>query len=281
MFAAYAAPIVLSGEATFAGYIKLDDTATWMAFTDRVMERGRDLDGLAPSTYEATLAFNLGDGYPAGVFVPLGVGRRCRRRRRLGGAALHGALAALLALALWSLTRPLVASARAPRRVAFIAAQSALLFGYYLWGGIKELAAAMPIASVAACLAGASRCVSSPARCSRPHCSPRRWRRCSAPAASSGWRRCSRSPAHSRFAASPRASRAPVSRSSPGSSRVLALPALTTGGVLPPTASPLTDAGARGNLIGSLEPAQLAGVWPAGDFRLEPVRHCPPMRWSR
>ena len=40
------------------------------------MEHGRDLDGLAPSTYEATLHFNLGDGYPIGVFVPFGVGAR-------------------------------------------------------------------------------------------------------------------------------------------------------------------------------------------------------------
>src|SRR4051812_4660680 len=75
VFAVYAAPIVLSGQATFAGYIKLDDTATWMALTDRVMEHGRSLAGLAPSTYEATLHFNLAAGYPVGAFLPLGVGR--------------------------------------------------------------------------------------------------------------------------------------------------------------------------------------------------------------
>src|SRR5919106_1609575 len=74
VFAIYAAPIVLSGEATLAGYIKLDDSATWLALTDRVMENGRTLDGLAPSTYEATLDINLGDGYPVGAFIPLGVG---------------------------------------------------------------------------------------------------------------------------------------------------------------------------------------------------------------
>ena len=51
MFAVFAAPVVLSGEPTVAGFIKLDDTATWLAFTDRIMEHGRDLDGLAPSTY--------------------------------------------------------------------------------------------------------------------------------------------------------------------------------------------------------------------------------------
>ena len=80
MFAVYAAPIVLSGEPTFAGFIKLDDTATWLALTDRVMEHGRDLDGLAPSSYEATLRFNLGDGYPVGVFLPLRRRRRAARR---------------------------------------------------------------------------------------------------------------------------------------------------------------------------------------------------------
>ena len=76
---------MLSGQPTFAGYIKLDDTATWMALTDRVMEHGRSLAGLAPSTYEATLDFNLADGYPVGVFLPLGVGARAGRRRTSRG----------------------------------------------------------------------------------------------------------------------------------------------------------------------------------------------------
>ena len=92
VFAVYAAPIVLSGSATFAGYIRLDDTATWLALTDRVMEAGRDIDGLAPSSYEATLFFNLADGYPVGAFIPLGVGRAViGNGRRLAHPALHGA----------------------------------------------------------------------------------------------------------------------------------------------------------------------------------------------
>src|SRR5438309_343232 len=48
VFCAFAAPVVLSGEPTFAGYIKLDDTATWFAITDRLMEHGRSLSGLPP-----------------------------------------------------------------------------------------------------------------------------------------------------------------------------------------------------------------------------------------
>src|SRR5204863_8434533 len=34
VFFVFAAPVLLSGQATFAGYIKLDDTATYFAMTD-------------------------------------------------------------------------------------------------------------------------------------------------------------------------------------------------------------------------------------------------------
>ena len=73
-FAAFAAPTVLSGRATFDGYIKLDDTATYFAMTDRVMEHARSLTGLAPSTYEATLATTVKLGYPTGSLMPVGIG---------------------------------------------------------------------------------------------------------------------------------------------------------------------------------------------------------------
>ncbi|MER3412372.1 MAG: hypothetical protein C4305_08815, partial [Thermoleophilia bacterium] len=73
-YACYAAPIVLAGQATFAGYITLDDTATWLALADRVMEDGRSLSGLAPSTYELVLRDYLADGYPVGSFLPMGLG---------------------------------------------------------------------------------------------------------------------------------------------------------------------------------------------------------------
>ena len=57
VFAVFAAPVVLSGDPTFLGYVKLDDTATWLALTDHVMEHGHDLGYLEPSSYEATLKF--------------------------------------------------------------------------------------------------------------------------------------------------------------------------------------------------------------------------------
>src|SRR5262249_55863617 len=150
-YAVYAAPILLSGRATFAGYIKLDDTATYFAMLDRVETAGRSLAGLAPSTYEATLATSLAYGYPIGSFAPLGVAQRL-----LGTDVAWlwqpylAFLAALLALALYALAAPLVTSRSARTVVAVVACQPAILFGYYLWGGIKELAAALMLAVLAA-----------------------------------------------------------------------------------------------------------------------------------
>ena len=58
--------------------------------------------------------------------------------------------AAAVALCLYALMRPLIASARMRALLAFLAAQSALLYGYSLWGGIKELTAAFLLALGAA-----------------------------------------------------------------------------------------------------------------------------------
>jgi hypothetical protein len=153
VFAVFAAPIVLSGRATFAGYIKLDDTATYFAMTDRVMEHGRSLAGLAPSTYEATLATTLAIGYPTGSLMPLGLGHQLLSYDL---AWLYQPyltfLAALLALTLYSVLGRVIPSRPWRAAAAFIAAQPALLFGYALWGGIKELFGALLLALIAALL---------------------------------------------------------------------------------------------------------------------------------
>lgn len=154
VFVVYAAPIVLSGRATFAGYITLDDTSTWLALTDRAMGHGRTLAGLAPSTYQQVLTDYFDSGYPLGAFMPLGIGGK------LTGADLAwlfqptiAFLAVMLALALYALCSPLVSSRPLRALVAFLGAQPALLFAYSLWSGLKELAAAALIALVCATVA--------------------------------------------------------------------------------------------------------------------------------
>jgi hypothetical protein len=270
VFAVFAAPVVLSGEPTFAGYIKLDDTATWLALTDRVMEHGHSLAGLEPSTYRATLEFNLAGGYPVGAFLPFGVAQK------LTGGDLAWVfqpyltfLAAMLSLCLWQVAGAVLERPPARAFVAFIAAQPALLFGYALWGGVKEMAAAALVALAAALAPAAVRAGGRP-RDTLPLAL--------AAAALVGvlspgglvWlgpmllalaylalRRFDLRGALARigfFAAALVA---------------MSVPALATG-LVPPTSKPLVGSNGEGNLRGPLEPLQALGIWPSGDFRFHP-----------
>jgi hypothetical protein len=271
VFAIYAAPIVLSGQATFAGYVKLDDTSTWMTLTDRVMEHGRSLSGLPLSTYEATLAFNLGSGYPVGVFLPLGVARALVGQDVAWVIQPYMAyMGALLALGAWALLEPLVKPLWLRALAVFLAAQSALLFGYYLWGGIKEMAAAAFIVSIAGLAALAIREWQSP----RPLI-PLAIMSAALIAILSGgggvWLAPILLVVLVVFARSlePRdvAIRAVIFAVAVA---VMCLPVIIPGGLLPPTSSPLTSETALGNLYHPLNGFQLFGVWPTGDFRVDP-----------
>ena len=151
VFAVYAAPIVLSGEASWAGFIKLDDTATWWAFTDRLMDHGYDLAGLEPSTYRETLRSNLPGGYPAGAFLPLGASQFLVAQDVAWVFQPYmSVLAALLGLVLYALLEPLGLRPALRAVAASVAAQAATLFGYVMWGGIKEITAALLLALAAA-----------------------------------------------------------------------------------------------------------------------------------
>lgn len=151
VFALAAAPVVLTGEAGFAGYTQLDDISTFLAFAARAAEHGRDLSGLQPSTYEATLAVNLDTGYPLGAFVPLSAtGRIVGQDLAWLWQPYLTFMVAMLALAMWALARPIVRDERLRAAAVFVAAQPALLYAYVLQGGVKELAAAVLVATGAA-----------------------------------------------------------------------------------------------------------------------------------
>ena len=177
--ASFAAPIVLSGDATFAGYIKLDDTATWLAMTDRLMEHGRNLSGLADSSVRGDPR-RQPEHRISGRRIPAARHRRKARRAGpgVGVPALPGAAGRLHGDSR-STCSPAGRSTRAPARAlaAAVASQSALLFAYSLWGGVKELAAAW-----------ASRCWQ---RCVVPLLSAARQRLLGAARSPSQARRCS------------------------------------------------------------------------------------------
>ncbi len=279
VFAVYAAPVVLSGQATFAGYITLDDTASFLAMTDRVMDHGRDLAGLAPSTYQRVLDVNLAHGYPLGSFLPLGVGHKLLLQDSAWLFQPYLAfLGAALSLCLWSLARPFFRSSWVRGLAVFVAAQPALLYGYSLWSGVKELAAAVLVALAAALVAerglialavvaAATLDVLSPAGAI--------WLLPAALAvAVATLRRSSNTVSQSAGT---------VRSACPGASNTVLLSAFATFGVLATPAwltvgqflrggnrDVLTSGSELGNLAHALSPLQLFGIWPAGDFRFDP-----------
>ena len=268
VFLAYGLPVLASGEPGFAGYISLDDTATWLALTDRTLEEGRSLDGLAPSSYDATLATYLGGGYPVGAFLPLGIGAELVGEDVAWVFQPYIAfLAALLALALYALARTLVRSAWAATFVAVVAAQPALLYAYGQWSGVKEVAAACLIASCCALAAGKA---APGMRGALPVAT--------AAAALAGvlslgglaW-----------LAAA--AVLGAVLTWRTGIARVAGVALLTVVLALPaigPARDFLRDGedvlrsrDELGNLPRPLDPLQLAGIWPTSDFRTDPSRY--------
>jgi hypothetical protein len=148
LFLLFASPFLVSGEATWAGYIKLDDNATWLAITNHVFEHGRAVGDLPPSTHQQVLQDYLGGSYPIGGFVPMAVMSEITGQDLAFTLQPSMAVAAvMLALILFELSRRLGQGVRASALIAVAAPLSALLLGYYLWGGVKELvmAALLPL----------------------------------------------------------------------------------------------------------------------------------------
>jgi len=275
VFAVFAAPIVLSGRATFAGYIKLDDTATYFAMTDRVMEHGRSLAGLAPSTYEATLATTLAIGYPTGSLMPLGLGHQLLSYDL---AWLYQPyltfLAALLALALYSLLGRVIPSRPMRAAAAFVAAQPAILFGYALWGGIKELLGALLLALIAALLPwtldeerGARAALPLGAACAALVCV------LSLPGAV--WLAPALLAAAVVVLRRPSSSLLLKAGAFAAGFGVLAIPAYVAAVDWIPRIGDFGKETNLGNLIGPLSTWQLFGIWPVGDFRVHPHDSAP------
>ena len=161
-FALFAAPVVLSGEATWAGWVKLDDSASWLGFTDWLMTNGKTLPDPMTSTYERLIDVNFrGTGaapYPTGAFPPLGV---LSQVTGLDPAwLLHVymcVLGALLGLALYRVLRDVITVSWLRAGAAILATQAATLVAYVLWGGLKEILLPVLLAVLAVTAAEAGR----------------------------------------------------------------------------------------------------------------------------
>ncbi len=271
VFAVYAAPIVLSGDTTIAGYMKLEDTATWLTMTDQVMSDGRSLADLAPSSFEAILGATFDLGYPVGAFLPWGVARPLVGQDLAWLLQPYMAfLAGVLALALYALAAPLVESRPLRALVAFISSQPALLFGFVLWGAVKELVAVALLASLAALLPHLVRnpitprsllpaAVVTAAALGTLSLGGAIWiAPLLAPALWVVWKERGRAEAI-------RGTVAFVALAA-----VLSIPALVLASFVSKGSDSFTGNEDLGNLIEPLNFFQVFGIWPTGDFRLEP-----------
>src|SRR4051794_32401436 len=149
-FAIYALPSLGTGQGSIAGYIKLDDSATWLALTDHVFAHGRDLSGLAPSSVSRTLEVWLGSGYPVGAFMPVGVVSKVTGQDAANVyQPVIATTAAILALGLYGCVRALAGSRGRAAACAIVGVQASLFLGYAQWGGIKEVVTAALLPALA------------------------------------------------------------------------------------------------------------------------------------
>lgn len=149
-FALVAWPSLLSGQASIAGYTKLDDSAIWLGLIDQVMANGRDTADVPPSTYQLLMRFWLDTGYPVGSFTPVGV------TARLTGQDIANAYqpviavyTAVLALGLYGCVRRMVSGRTLAAACAVVGVQASMLAGFAQWGAVKEIAAAALIPALA------------------------------------------------------------------------------------------------------------------------------------
>jgi hypothetical protein len=157
-FAIFAAPVVLSGSTTWAGWIKLDDNASWLAFTDYVLSLGHTIPYPLVSSYDALTWVNFSDspdwgwfGYPRGAFPLLGA------MSGLSGTDAAwvlqpyiACLAGLLAVALSTIAVGLVRRRWYAAVAAVVSACAATLYGYAMWGGVKEVLLALLLTALCA-----------------------------------------------------------------------------------------------------------------------------------
>jgi hypothetical protein len=154
VFCIYAAPVVLSGSATFLGYTVLGDTSVHFTLIDRIAAHGTSLADLPPSSYHTTLWVYFQSGYPLGAHAALAAVRPLAFIDVAWAFQPFLAfIAAALALTVAGLLHGVVRAGWRTAAVATIAAQPALVYAYAAQGSVKEFATLWIIPLLAALVA--------------------------------------------------------------------------------------------------------------------------------
>jgi len=142
VFAVYAAPVVVSGSASFLGYTLLGDTAIHFSLVDWVMKHGHSaVPGGVPSSFHAAIAGYIATAYPVGAHTALGAVRPLVGQDVAWVYQPYLALlAAFTGLSIYALLARAVRQRWLVALGAFLAAQPGLVYAYALEGSIKEMA---------------------------------------------------------------------------------------------------------------------------------------------
>jgi hypothetical protein len=139
-FVLLALPSLLTGQGAIAGYIQLDDAATWLGLTGHVFDHGRPVGDIPVGTVRRAVESYLGTGYPLGAFV--GPGTASRVTGQDLAFVLQPwlcVLGAVTALGLLAVLRGVVRGRGLAVAAALVAGQASLFVAFANWGGLKEL----------------------------------------------------------------------------------------------------------------------------------------------
>jgi hypothetical protein len=142
VFLTYAAPVVLSGSATFLGYTLLGDTSIHFTLIDWVMKHGfHTVPAGPPSSTHAALFSYLYTSYPLGAHTALGAVRPLVGQDVAWVFQPYIALlAAFSSLSIYAVMERAISPRWLLALAAFLAAQTGLVYAYALEASIKEIA---------------------------------------------------------------------------------------------------------------------------------------------
>ncbi len=151
-YVAYGLPVIAYGVPRWAGWVKLDDNGTFLAVIDRLMSVGRTVPNPVLSTYQRVLQtiFESAPGshysYPVGSLVPLGVISKISTVEAAWLFQPYLSFAAGLTSAMFVI---LLRSHLKNNKVIFVISVTSVLastlYSYAMWGAIKELVLLVPL----------------------------------------------------------------------------------------------------------------------------------------
>ena len=152
-YVVFSLPTVAYGHPTWAGWIKLDDNSSFLAVTDRLMNVGRTVPTPVLSTFDRliqTFFASESNGhfsYPVGTFIPFGVVTKLTGVEKAWFYQPYMTFAAAMVAAMFVVILKSQISSRALLvSMASLSAMASTIYSYVMWGGVKEIVIVIPLA---------------------------------------------------------------------------------------------------------------------------------------